>query len=82
MSKYQVCPTCEGEGQSSAYLGAFTASEMEEQGPEFMEDYIAGRYDRPCDECQGRRVVTAEEHEDYLDDLADLRVRQYESGIY
>lgn len=57
MPKFIVCPECEGTGSSSAYLGAFTSEEMWEQGDEFVEDYIAGRYDRNCDECKGQRVV-------------------------
>lgn len=52
-----VCPQCEGSGRSSAYLGAFTQSDMDEQGPEFMEDYMRGEYDRTCETCQGNKVV-------------------------
>jgi DnaJ-class molecular chaperone len=51
--KWEICSTCRGNGKSSAYLGAFTRSEMDEEGPEFMEDYMAGHYDRTCDDCNG-----------------------------
>lgn len=53
---YEVCGTCGGKGTSSAYLGAFTREDFD-QDPDFMEDYMAGRYDRACDECGGKRVV-------------------------
>lgn len=55
--KFQICSICEGRGTSSAYLGAFTQSDMDEEGPEFMEDYFDGHYDRPCDECGGSGKV-------------------------
>jgi hypothetical protein len=52
-----VCPQCRGRGKSSAYLGAFTSSEMAEHGDEFFHDYMAGHYDRTCDMCDGANVV-------------------------
>ena len=52
----EVCPTCDGKGTSSAYLGAFSGDDMRED-PEFFEDYMAGRYDRTCEECNGLRVI-------------------------
>lgn len=51
--KWVICSDCRGDGKSSAYLGAYTRSEMDEAGPEFCDDYMAGRYDRPCDGCEG-----------------------------
>jgi calcineurin-like phosphoesterase family protein len=34
-----------------------TADEMYEQGDEFIEDYVAGRYNVVCTECNGRCVL-------------------------
>lgn len=51
-TKWCICSQCHGEGKSSAYLGAFTASEMRED-PEWAEDYMAGRFDRTCERCNG-----------------------------
>jgi len=51
--KWCICGQCSGEGKSSAYLGAYTADEMDMAGPEFEEDYFAGNYDRACDRCGG-----------------------------
>jgi len=52
-----VCGRCHGEGVHDAWDGGMTASEMDEQGPEFFEDYMAGHYDRTCEECHGKNVV-------------------------
>jgi hypothetical protein len=56
-SQWSICSHCQGEGKSSAYLGAFTRSDMDEAGPEFFDDYMAGRYDRACDACDGAGKV-------------------------
>lgn len=56
-TKLELCPVCEGRGVSSAYLGAYTQDELDEAGPEFLEDYVNGVYDRACDRCDGLRVV-------------------------
>ncbi len=55
--RWEICATCQGEGKSSAYLGAYTADEMAEQGPDFREDFISGAYDRQCDPCEGSGKV-------------------------
>jgi hypothetical protein len=58
--KFDVCGTCDGKGKHvnpSIDSEGITGSEMEELGPEFMEDYMGGVYDVPCAECGGQRVV-------------------------
>lgn len=50
--QYEICDSCQGHGKSSAYLGAFTADDMQED-PEFSEAYMAGDYDRACEACNG-----------------------------
>ena len=55
--KWCICGHCDGRGTSSSYLGAFTASEWREQDDDFKEDYMAGHYDRPCDDCGGTGKV-------------------------
>lgn len=54
--EWVVCPTCNGRGTSTAYLGSFTADDFAED-PDFAEDYFSGFYDRACDECDGRTTV-------------------------
>lgn len=52
-ARWEICFRCQGEGTHDAWEGGMTASEFHEQGPEFAEDYFAGRYDRACTECGG-----------------------------
>lgn len=61
MSGYIVCPQCGGKGTQTLHGAAYTREEMDELGPEFMDDYLSGVYDHPCDHCQGKRVTTQEE---------------------
>lgn len=56
--EWAVCGTCHGKGTSSLYLGSFSAEALWED-PEFAEEYMEGRYDKPCPECGGRTTVRA-----------------------
>jgi hypothetical protein len=61
--KWKICGTCRGHGKSSAYLGAFTRGQLEEEGSEFIEDYVDGKYDRACDACGGSgKIAKADLH--------------------
>jgi hypothetical protein len=71
---WEICSHCRGHGKSSAYLGAFTQSEMDEMGPDFREDYMSGGYDKPCDVCDGTgKVPVIDEARCKPDDLARYR---------
>lgn len=60
--RWIICGQCNGNGTSSAYLGAYTQADMDEAGPEFREDYFAGRYDRECETCGGSgKIMVADE---------------------
>lgn len=77
--KWAICGQCDGHGKSSAYLGAYTRDDMDEQGPDFEDDYMSGRYDRACECCDGSgKVMVAdytrmkpEEIAAHKEDLAD-----------
>lgn len=63
-ARREVCGSCEGTGTTTRHIecdgGGFTSSEWAEMcdgDPDFAEDYLSGRYDRPCDECNGANVV-------------------------
>lgn len=56
-SKFVVCHRCQGRGVHDAWEGGMTMDEMDEQGPEFMEDYLDGVYDVACSVCGGQRVL-------------------------
>jgi hypothetical protein len=57
-NKWEICSHCRGEGKSSAYLGAFTRDDLDEQGSEWCEDYFAGRLDCACKHCGGAGKVS------------------------
>ena len=58
-AKWVICGACEGEGTSSAHLGAITSDEW--NGPDWdddsREDYLEGRYDKQCEKCRGTGKV-------------------------
>lgn len=59
-ARYEVCGRCHGKGthvNPSIDGNGITSDEMDELGPEFLEDYLGGVYDVPCEECEGERVV-------------------------
>lgn len=59
-AKFEVCPRCRGEGKHtnpSIDGNGITASEMDELGDDFREDYMSGVYDITCSKCHGERVV-------------------------
>lgn len=56
----EVCPTCHGRGRHVNRTidgNGITRDEMDELGPEFLENYLGGVYDVPCEECDGRNVI-------------------------
>jgi hypothetical protein len=56
---FEVCGTCDGQGKHVAPgidSHGLSAEDFDED-PDFAEDYFAGRYDIPCNECHGKRVV-------------------------
>jgi predicted methyltransferase len=93
-AKRVLCTQCNGDGTSSAYLGDFTWTEMNEQGEDFVEDYFAGRLDKQCETCKGKRWelipdedrMTKEqvaEVKDFYDQAYyDRQVYKAEMGIY
>lgn len=51
--EWSICTKCSGEGMHSQRLGSFTASEWDEAGHEFQEDYMRGTFDDICERCRG-----------------------------
>ena len=91
MGPYEVCGCCGGRGSvvdPNIDCGGITPDEFADD-PDFEEAYFNGRYDIPCPECRGLRVVRhpelpealarwvreleRERDEDYDDRLAEIR---------
>ncbi len=57
----EVCPRCHGEGKhvnpSIDGNGITESDRMDWADDDFMEAYVAGVYDVPCEECHGANVV-------------------------
>lgn len=82
-AQWAICGHCRGEGKSSAYLGAFTREDFDED-PDFAEEYMQGSYDKPCTPCNGtgkvkevnRDACTTDEQKaalKWLDDEAEYK---------
>lgn len=59
VAKFDVCPRCSGSGThvNPAVDGNGISREDFDQDPDFEREYIAGTYDVPCYQCNGKRVV-------------------------
>jgi hypothetical protein len=56
--KMEVCDLCGGRGRHvnpAIDSGGLSREDLEDEG--FRRDYFRGRYDVPCNQCRGRRVV-------------------------
>lgn len=56
-ARFEVCPQCEGMGTTSDHIGVFFPDDEYLQDEDFRDAYFDGRFDRPCPECSGSRVV-------------------------
>lgn len=74
-AKWDICGACDGEGASSAYLGAFTSNDLHDLGDEFIEDYFAGIYDRACEECGGTGKLLVPDESRLTDKLREQLYR-------
>lgn len=75
--KWEICSCCHGEGKHAhAIDGNGLSTEMQED-PEFMEDYLAGSYDRCCEECNGAGKVIVPD-EDNLNQDQKLILAQWQ----
>ncbi len=86
MSKYIVCPHCEGEGRvTNPSLSVWTGADIDAD-PEGFSAMLAGDYDVSCPRCKGQRVVLndpaalAAWDAEARERLADLRLAAQESG--
>lgn len=79
-SKYIVCPRCEGEGTiaNPVFDGMSTQEMYDDMGyeetQEFLKEYTTrgGMYDQVCPACNGKRVLSKEQKEEW-DDREEYR---------
>ena len=75
---WEICSQCQGDGNSSAYLGAITQEDWDRDWDyDEREDYFAGKYDRICDSCGGAGKVQVIDE----DRLTDEQREQYVSAV-
>lgn len=65
-----VCPCCHGKGvhDHPAFSNGISQDEFDED-PDFFEAYMEGRYDVPCEECNGNNVVDSVDTESLSEEL-------------
>lgn len=76
---WEVCPMCHGEGKHvnpNIDAGGLTAEDFAED-PEFMEEYMSGTYDIPCNACKGRCTVKAVS----MEQLSEKTRKAYEKQL-
>lgn len=68
-AKWVICGVCHGDGAHSGHLGAITADEWHDNwSPDEQDDYMAGVYDKTCDNCEGEGKVKVIDHDARLTD--------------
>ena len=56
--KYEVCYGCEGKGKhGNPAIDAGGLSYEMQDDPDFIDGYMSGVYDVPCNACAGKRVI-------------------------
>lgn len=85
---FEVCERCRGKGShTNPNIDGNGLSYEFVQDDEFMDDYIAGVYDVPCEGCSGLRVVPVpdvfhnakedlEAYDEYLSEMAEWCAEQ------
>lgn len=91
--KPAVCRTCRGKGHRvhpDVDGNGLTAEDFA-QDPDFAEDYMAGRFDITCSECNGNKIIIQVDRnmakpedlaiwEDYLSCMAEAQA-EYEAEV-
>jgi len=84
MSKFRVCPACDGEGKDFSTSVALTEADIDEWAGQDFEDRMAfvssvASITQPCALCHGKRVVTHQDARNWEEDVELRWERQRES---
>lgn len=55
--KWAICSRCKGNGTHDAWRNGLTQEDLAEQDQDFIDNYVGGMFDVPCDECHGSGKV-------------------------
>ena len=79
MTKWHICPTCDGNGSHSQRLGQLDLTEWSRSE---LTEYFNGAYDERCDTCKGSGKITGDQMDalDALEDDWDYQVRMAEQS--
>lgn len=72
-TKYEVCSVCNGEGKHvnpSIDCNGLSRDDFYDD-PDFAEDYMSGKYDVICNNCQGKRVEKIVDRENTSPELLE-----------
>lgn len=82
-TQWEICPTCDGEGQHSRAVDGNGITASEWNGPEWDEDsralYLSGGYDQRCDECHGDGKIAVVDESRLTPDQLEWWTRWIES---
>ena len=84
MSKWIVCPVCEGNGKTvnpAIDCNGLTREDFMED-PDFAENYMSGMYDITCRGCGGKRVVTEERIQELQAHAEERELAAREDGVW
>lgn len=78
-TKWVICSNCSGDGHHSRHLGAMSQDDLDQQDPDFLEDWQAGVYDRKCEECDGTGKIKVVDFDRLTPDQREAHKREYEA---
>jgi hypothetical protein len=78
-SCWEICDRCRGSGTHDhpAFSNGFSQEDFDED-PDFRDEYMAGRYDVRCEECDGTGKVLAPDESAMTDEQKKLFDLYYE----
>ena len=80
--KYQVCDRCHGEGTVVNPVTSVWTYEDRLADPDGFDSMMRGDFDVTCPQCDGLRVMTAQDQIDHAERREEMRTMAMESGDF